>query len=61
MLIDETRIRDLQERINKLIIIGTIMLVTASTVGPNLQGMSSFKETLKQHLTVLLQATVVDK
>lgn len=61
LLIDETRIRDLQERINKLIIIGTIMLVTASTVGPNLQGMSSFKETLKQHLTVLLQTTVVDK
>lgn len=60
LIIDEARLKDLQERLNKIIIIGAIMLVTSSTVGPSIQN-TAFKDFLKEHLTVLLQATNTEK
>lgn len=60
LIIDEARLKDLQERLNKIIIIGAIMLVTSSTVGSSVQN-TTFKDFLKEHLTVLLQSTNTEK
>lgn len=61
LIIDEARLHDLQERLNNIIIIGAIILVTSSTVGASLQGVATFKDHLKEHLTVLLQSTSTEK
>lgn len=53
LFIDEVKLRYLQEQTEKLILIGTILLVTVSTVGSSLQGNANFKQSLKDHLTIL--------
>lgn len=61
LIIDEARLHDLQERINKIIIVGAIILVTSSAVGTIVPGISAFKDYLKEHLMVILQSVNTEK
>lgn len=54
---DEDRLRDLDLRTNRLIWVATILLVALSNVGPDLQSITEFKTTLKEHILVLIQTT----
>lgn len=60
-MIDETRLRDLQTKTNRLTAIGTILLVTLSNAGPDLQSIAEFKASLKEHVSILLQSIKKDK
>ncbi|EFA01622.1 T-complex protein 11-like protein 1 [Tribolium castaneum] len=60
-LIDEARLRDLQVKTNRLTAIGTILLVTLSHAGPDLQSIAEFKASLKDHISILLQSIQNDK
>lgn len=60
-MIDEARLRDLQVKTNRLTAIGTIILVTLSHAGPDLQSIAEFKASLKDHISILLQSVKNDK
>lgn len=60
-MIDETRLRDLQMKTNRLTAIGTILLVTLSNAGADLQSIAQFKSALKDHISILLQTMKSDK
>ncbi|KAK4886177.1 hypothetical protein RN001_002448 [Aquatica leii] len=55
-LLDEGRLSALELSLNRVIITGTVLLVTGSYVGSDLQSLSSFKDTIKEHASILLQA-----
>lgn len=60
-MIDEARLRDLQAKTNRLTAIGTVLLVTLSSAGPDLQSIAQFKASLKDHISILLQTVKNDK
>lgn len=57
---DRARFNELGSEYWQLIIIGTILLVTVSTVH-SLQGITAFKNKLKEHLTVLLEGIFTNR
>ncbi|KAL1506327.1 hypothetical protein ABEB36_005714 [Hypothenemus hampei] len=54
-LLDEDRLHDLQMQTFRLVAAATILLITLSNIGADLQTISSFKLELKNHITILLQ------
>lgn len=54
-MLDEERLIDLQLKTFCLISIATVLLVTLSNAGPDLQTIAPFKQTLKDHISILLQ------
>lgn len=60
-LIDEVRLRDLQLKTNRCTVIGTILLVTLTNTGPDLQSIAQFKTALKDHVSILLQSAKSEK
>ncbi|XP_022906306.1 T-complex protein 11-like protein 1 [Onthophagus taurus] len=60
-MLDQARLSDLQSRTKKLILTGTVLLITVSNVGPNLQSLASFKQAVKEHTIVLLQSQKTEK
>lgn len=60
-MLDEERLRELQIKTKRLIAVATILLVTLSTVGADLQSISVFKQSLKEHISILLQPVKCDK
>lgn len=60
-MLDENRLIDLKLRTFRLISIATVLLVTISNAGADLQAIVSFKEDLKEHISVLLQSIKTDK
>lgn len=60
-LLDEVRLSALETTTNRLIIMGTILLVTGISVGADLQSIASFKNTIKEHATILLQSANLEK
>ncbi|XP_050307825.1 T-complex protein 11-like protein 1 isoform X2 [Anthonomus grandis grandis] len=54
-ILDEDRLYDLQVRTFRLVAIATILLVTLSNAGADLQTISSFKQSLKEHISILFQ------
>lgn len=60
-MLDEARLSAIELTTNRLIVMGTILLVTGSYVGPNLQSLASFKETIKEHSSILLQSVNAEK
>lgn len=53
-ILDEDRLRDLQIRTFRLVATATVLLVTLSNAGADLQSISSFKQALKNHISILL-------
>lgn len=60
-MLDEERIVRLTIELKRLIAVGTILLVTLSSVGPDLQSIGVFKEALKEHIVILLQGVQTDQ
>lgn len=60
LLIDQSRFLNLRDKVSMATLVGSVVLVTLSTVGPALQGLAEFKDTLKQHLHVLLEGVAID-
>ncbi|KAF2905642.1 hypothetical protein ILUMI_00532 [Ignelater luminosus] len=60
-MLDEARLSALELTTSRLIIMGTILLVTGSYVGPDLQSIASFKDTIKEHSSILLQSVNAEK
>lgn len=60
-MLDQLRLQDLQQRTNKLILTGSVLLITVSNVGLNLQSVAAFKQSIKEHTSVLLQAQKTEK
>ncbi|CAG9762308.1 unnamed protein product [Ceutorhynchus assimilis] len=54
-VLDEDRLYDLQIRTFQLYAVATVLLVTLSNAGADLQSISAFKQSLKAHITILLQ------
>ncbi|XP_030761054.1 T-complex protein 11-like protein 1 [Sitophilus oryzae] len=54
-ILDEERLYDLQVRTFRLITAATILLVTLSNAGPDLQTIGTFKQSLKDHIMILIQ------
>lgn len=54
LLMDVMRFQALKEKVNIFISIGCVLLVTFATVGPTIQGLEQFRDTLKDHLLVLI-------
>lgn len=55
LLLDQGRFLDLGAKVDFIALIAAVMLVTYSTVGSAISGISEFKEQLKSHLIVLLE------
>ncbi|XP_017782950.1 PREDICTED: T-complex protein 11-like protein 1 [Nicrophorus vespilloides] len=55
-MLDVTRLEDLRLRTERLVITGTVLLVTMSLVGQNLNTLASFKESLKEHCCIIMQS-----
>ncbi|KAK5643486.1 hypothetical protein RI129_007331 [Pyrocoelia pectoralis] len=60
-LLDEGRLSALELALNRVITIGTILLVSCSYVGTDLQSIASFKDTIKEHASILLQSINSEK
>lgn len=60
-ILDEQRLADIQIRMNRLIYVATVLLVTLSNAGAHLQSIAEFKENLKNHISILLQAVNSEK
>ncbi|XP_046747863.1 T-complex protein 11-like protein 1 isoform X2 [Diprion similis] len=56
LMMDQGRLVELRDRTCRLCITGTVLLVTNNTIGAPLQGVTSFKNNVKQHLAVLLES-----
>ncbi|VEN61924.1 unnamed protein product [Callosobruchus maculatus] len=60
-MLDEGRLQDLQIRTFRLINIATVLLVTLSNAGADLQSITPFKQACKEHISILLQNVKTDK
>ncbi|XP_015515522.2 T-complex protein 11-like protein 1 isoform X1 [Neodiprion lecontei] len=56
LMMDQGRLVELRDRTCRLCIAGSVLLVTNNTIGAPLQGVTSFKNSMKQHLAVLLES-----
>lgn len=54
-MLDQGRLLDLRDKTSSLNIMGSILLLVNNTIGAPIQGVSSFKKNLKEHLVVLLE------
>ncbi|ERL86574.1 hypothetical protein D910_03981 [Dendroctonus ponderosae] len=54
LILDEERLRDVQTRTFRLVAIATVLLVTLANAGDDLQFVSSFKQVLKDRISILL-------
>jgi hypothetical protein len=57
---DQTRFTDLGHGFRRLVITGSVLLVTASSALP-LQGVATFKNKLKEHINILLEDSYTNK
>lgn len=60
-MLDEKRLIDLKLRTFQLTSIATVLLVTISNAGPDLQSIAPFKQSLKEHISILLQSVKTEK
>lgn len=54
-MLDQGRLLELRDKINRLTILGSILLLCSNTVGAPLQGVLKFKQKIKEHLDILLE------
>ncbi|XP_045480301.1 T-complex protein 11-like protein 1 isoform X1 [Harmonia axyridis] len=55
-MLDVARLQDLQMKTNRIVVMGTILLIALGSAGQDLQSIGSFKMSLKDHIYVLLQS-----
>ncbi|XP_044748423.1 T-complex protein 11-like protein 1 [Coccinella septempunctata] len=60
-MLDVGRLQDLQMKTNRIVVMGTILLISLGSAGQDLQSISSFKMSLKDHIFVLLQSMTNDE
>lgn len=60
-MLDEERLIDLQLRTFRLISTATVLLVTLSNAGADLQAIAPFKQALKEHILILIQNLKTEK
>lgn len=60
LVMDQTRFTDLGHGFRRLVITGSVLLVTASSALP-LQGVATFKNKLKEHINILLEDSYTNK
>lgn len=56
LMLDQGRLLELRDKINQLTIIGSVLLLCGNTIGAAVQGLADFKNTIKEHLDVLLKS-----
>ncbi|XP_020711995.1 T-complex protein 11-like protein 1 isoform X2 [Athalia rosae] len=56
LMMDQGRLVELRDRTSRLSVVGSVLLVTNNTVGAPVQGVASFKQNIKQHITLLLDS-----
>ncbi|XP_014295014.1 T-complex protein 11-like protein 1 [Microplitis demolitor] len=61
LMLDQGRLLELRDKINRLTIIGSILLICGSTVGGLMQDVDKFKKNVKQHLDVILDTVHSNK
>ncbi|XP_071452432.1 T-complex protein 11-like protein 1 isoform X2 [Hetaerina americana] len=61
VLMDQSRFSDLNVRVQRATVVGTVLLVTAGAVGSPFQGMPSFKNHLKDHIMLLIDDGDLEK
>ncbi|XP_028136942.1 T-complex protein 11-like protein 1 [Diabrotica virgifera virgifera] len=54
-MLDVDRLKDLHVRCFRLVYVATILLVTISNAGTDLQSIAAFKQSLKDHICILLE------
>jgi hypothetical protein len=61
LLMDQNRFLTFRDKVTVFTLIGSIILVTFATVGPSIQSLTEFKQTLKQHLVLILGDNQADE
>ena len=54
LLMDQNRFLSFRDKVTVFTLIGSIILITFATVGPSIQSLSEFKQSMKQHLVLIL-------
>lgn len=54
LLMDQNRFLAFRDKVTIFTLIGSIILITFSTVGPSIQSLTEFKQNMKQHLVLIL-------
>lgn len=54
LVMDQNRFLAFRDKVSIFTLIGSIILITFSTVGSSIQSLNEFKQTLKQHLVLIL-------
>ncbi|KAF5302315.1 hypothetical protein FQA39_LY10354 [Lamprigera yunnana] len=60
-VLDEGRLFALELSLTRIILMGTILLISGGYVGSDLQSITSFKNTIKEHASILLQSVKSSK
>ncbi|XP_033216068.1 T-complex protein 11-like protein 1 isoform X2 [Belonocnema kinseyi] len=61
LMLDQGRLLELRDKTNRMTIISSVLLLVNNTVGAAIHGIASFKKTIKEHLTVLLETVNSNK
>ncbi|CAL4063376.1 unnamed protein product, partial [Meganyctiphanes norvegica] len=61
VVLDESRVLELRDRLTQVCILGSILLVTLSSVGPLIHTPDAFKSKLKRNLCIILDPALSDK
>lgn len=56
LMMDQGRLVELRDRTCRLAVLGSVLLVTNKTIGAPVQGVASFKNNVKQHVSILLES-----
>lgn len=60
LLMDMSRFLSFRDKVRLFTLTGSVILVTFSTIGPSVQQLAEFKQTLKQHLFLILGDSASD-
>ncbi|KAF7993740.1 hypothetical protein HCN44_010335 [Aphidius gifuensis] len=56
LMLDQGRLLELRDKVNRLTIVGSVLLLCGNTIGAAVQGLADFKKNIKEHLDVLLDS-----
>lgn len=60
-MLDQGRLLELRDKTNRMSIISSVLLLVNNIAGPAIQGISSFKKQIKDHLNVILESVHSNK
>lgn len=61
LMLDQGRLLELRDKVNRIAIVGSILLLCGNTIGAAVRGVAAFKKNIKQHLDVLLDSVHSNK